>query len=362
MASKPASSYALRLWRVGISEITVRTPASFKYSISASRRSGRWLRPPPPGRSSAHSLRGRAHQIRFGSVIPTPFVVRRLKRRDDRLFAPPLMCRVFGCVAADPVTVRHDLLEADNPLIRQSEEHDSGWGMSVYKRADGQSPRCLRLAEAAFEDAEFVEATAVRGRIFNVHVRRATMGGLTEENTHPFCLGPYSFCHNGTIMRYPKLLDRDVAKPKGQTDSEAFFNFLMRDFDDGHPRRCLRTAVRKMIERTPFSGINFLFSDGEKLYAYKLGIFELHWAARDGSLAVASEKITKGDAWHSVQDDVLLTLDPRHLDAAHAERLIGDDWVKRAEIVELEDGKHLRGVERGDFARARAEKLAAESA
>jgi predicted glutamine amidotransferase len=272
------------------------------------------------------------------------------------------MCRVFGCVAAEPISVRHDLLEAANPLIRQSEEHDSGWGMAVYKRADGEEPRCMRFPEAAYQDDDFIEATGMRGRIFNVHVRRATMGGLSPENTHPFCLGPYSFCHNGTIVRFPKLLEPGVAQPIGQTDSEHFFNFLMRDFDDGHPRRCLRDAVRKMIERSPFSGINFLFSDGEKLYAYKLGIFDLLWASRDGSLAVASEQITKTDTWHSVQDDVLLTLDPRDLDAPHAERLVGDKWVERADIQPLEDAKHLRGAERGDFAAERARKLAAETA
>src|SRR4051812_36317762 len=229
-------------------EITVRTPASFRYSISSARRSGRWLRPPPPGRSSAHSLRGRAHQIRLGSVMSTPF--NRYVDSEalaDRLFAP-IMCRVFGCVAAEPISVRNDLLEAENPLIRQSEEHDSGWGLSVYRRADGEEPRCLRFPEPAFRTEEFVQATELRGRIFNVHVRRATMGGLAPENTHPFCLGPYSFCHNGTIVRYRKLLEPDVAKPAGDTDSEAFFNFLMRDFDDGHVRRCLRSAVRHVIE------------------------------------------------------------------------------------------------------------------
>jgi predicted glutamine amidotransferase len=272
------------------------------------------------------------------------------------------MCRVFGCVAAEPVSVRHDLLEADNPLIRQSEEHDSGWGMSVYKRADGEEPRCLRFPDAAHQDGDFVSASNMRGRIFNVHVRRATMGGLAPENTHPFCLGPYSFSHNGTIVRYHKLLGRGVAEPKGQTDSEAFFNFLMRDFDDGHPRRCLRSAVRKMIERSPFSGINFLFSDGAKLYAYKLGIFALHWAARDGSLVVSSEKLTETDAWHSVTDDVLLVLDPDNLDAPHAERLVGADWVARADIMRIESGRSLRGEERGEFAAERAAKLAADSA
>jgi glutamine amidotransferase len=220
----------------------------------------------------------------------------------------------------------------------------------------------VRFPEAAYQDGDFLEATQLKGRIFNVHVRRATMGGLSPENTHPFCLGPYSFCHNGTIVRWPKLLEDGVAKPKGQTDSEAFFNFLMRDFDDGHVRRCLRQAVRKTIERSPFSGINFLFSDGEKLYAYKLGVFELHWAARPGALVVASERLSDNEQWHSVQDDVLLTLDPRSLDAPHAERLVGDDWVARAEIDPLDAGAGLRGAARGKFAAEQAAKLAAETA
>ncbi|MEA2366258.1 MAG: hypothetical protein QOI32_1770, partial [Thermoleophilaceae bacterium] len=58
------------------------------------------------------------------------------------------MCRVFGCVAAEPVSIRHELMDAENPLIRQSEEHDSGWGMAVYQRADGAEPRLVKFAEA----------------------------------------------------------------------------------------------------------------------------------------------------------------------------------------------------------------------
>jgi predicted glutamine amidotransferase len=271
------------------------------------------------------------------------------------------MCRVFGCIAADPISVRHDLVEADNPLIRQSEEHDSGWGMAVYRHAEGEEPACVRFPEAAHQDEAFFEATSMRGRLFNVHVRRATMGGLSEDNTHPFCYGPYSFGHNGTILRYPKLLEPGVRAPAGQTDSEHFFNFLMRDFDSGHARRCLREAVRTVIKRSPFSGINFLFTDGERLYAYKLGIFELHWAARDGALVVASERLTRTEQWHSVHDDVLLILDRRNLDEPHAEELVGHDWLERAEIVPMEAGKDLRGGERGDFAAARAAEIASDA-
>lgn len=268
------------------------------------------------------------------------------------------MCRVLGCVAAEPVSLRHELLEAENPMIRQSEHHDSGWGMAVYNRGAGDEPRCVRFPEAAFTDNGFVEATELKGRIFNAHVRRATMGGLVLENTHPFCLGPYSFCHNGTVLHFPRLLELGVPKPAGNTDSEHMFNYLITHIDRGDVVGSLRRLVQGVISRSQFSGLNFLFGDGERLYAYRLGIFELHWLHRPGQLLVASEQIT-GEPWHSVAQDVLLTLDPDDIEEPHAERLVGDEWVARAEIVKFEEGSDLRGEERGRFAEERAARMAA---
>ena len=270
------------------------------------------------------------------------------------------MCRILGCVAAEPVSIRHELLTAENPFIRQSEEHDSGWGMAVYERADGVEPRCLRFPEAAYADEDFRHATELRGRIFNVHVRRATMGGLELENTHPFCLGNYSFCHNGTVFEFPRLRERGVASPVGGTDSELLFNFLMRDLDPADVAGSLRRAVTAVIERSDFSGVNVLFSDGERLYAYKLGVFELHWLARPGMLLVASERLTE-ERWHSVHDDVLLTLDPLDTEEPHAERLVGDELAGRARIRRAEHGHDLRGAARGEYAE-RAAREAAGSA
>ncbi|HYP47611.1 MAG TPA: class II glutamine amidotransferase [Thermoleophilaceae bacterium] len=262
------------------------------------------------------------------------------------------MCRVFGCVASEPVSIRPELLEAENPMIRQSEEHDSGWGMAVYERP-GAEPSLLRFPRAAHEDADFPEATDLRGRIFNVHVRRATMGGLSLENTHPFALGSYSFGHNGTVIEYPRLLEPGMRQPLGETDSEHLFNLLMHDFDPGAPIASLRRTICTAVERSAFSGLNFLFSDGERLYAYRLGIFELHWLPRPGQLLVASEKVT-GERWHTVQQDVLLVLDPRDLEEPRAERLVGDDMLERAQIRKLEGGQHLRGAARGELAARRA--------
>jgi predicted glutamine amidotransferase len=269
------------------------------------------------------------------------------------------MCRVFGCVSAEPASIRHELVEAENPLIRQSEEHDSGWGMAVYERADGLDPLLVRFPEAAYEDGEFLSATSKRGRIFNVHVRRATMGGLAPANTHPFCLGSYSFGHNGTIVRYPHLVEPGVKPPEGDTDSEVFFNFLMAHYDASDPIGSLRSAIRTTVERSPFSGLNFLFADGDRLFAYRLGLFDLHWLHRPGQLLVASEKVTN-ERWHTVQQDVLLVLDPDDLEEPHAERLIGDDLLEAADIRKVDTAPHLRGEARGHAAAERARAAVAD--
>lgn len=270
------------------------------------------------------------------------------------------MCRILGSIAAEPVSIRHELLHAENPLIHQSEKHDSGWGMAVYARIDGGEPRSVRFPEAAYADGDFRGATAMRGRIFNVHVRRATMGGLRMENTHPFCLGDYSFSHNGTILDFPRLTGTGVRPAMGDTDSEHLFNFLIRDLDPADVPGSLRRTVTTVIDRSEFSGLNLLFSDGERLYAYRLGLFELHWLARPGQLLVSSEELT-GEPWHSVQQDVLLTLDPDDLEEPHAERLVGDAVLGRARIQKFEEGAGLRGEARGTFAAERAARLAGAS-
>src|SRR5687767_4266846 len=110
------------------------------------------------------------------------------------------MCRVLGAVAADRVSIRHELTEAPNPLIHQSEDHDSGWGIAVHAEPDGGAPLLRRFRRAAHADPGFRAAMEAHGRIFNVHVRRATMGGLAPENTHPFARGPVALCHNGTVL------------------------------------------------------------------------------------------------------------------------------------------------------------------
>ena len=66
------------------------------------------------------------------------------------------------------------------------------------------------------------------------HVRRATVGGTTIENTHPFSYGKWIFAHNGTVPNFLKVRDRMLPEIdsmlandiKGTTDSEHIFSFF----------------------------------------------------------------------------------------------------------------------------------------
>jgi glutamine amidotransferase len=268
------------------------------------------------------------------------------------------VCRIFGCVAAEPVSLRHELLDAPNPLIRQSEHHDSGWGMAVYERGEGAEPTLIRIPEAAHADHDFARATEATGRIFNVHVRRATVGGLTMENTHPFTMGSLSFGHNGTVIDYPLL---GVTDAEGETDSEHMFRYLVAHFDSRDTVGSLRKMVAAACEVSVFSGLNFLFCDGFRLYAYRFGLFDLFWVSRPGQLIVSSEKVTEDEDWHTVEQDVLLVLEPgSRLGEPHAERLLGDELAATARLDPLNQGAELTGEDRGRFAAERAQRIAPE--
>jgi hypothetical protein len=124
------------------------------------------------------------------------------------------------------------------------------------------------------------------------------------------------------------------AGPRGDTDSERLFHRLLREVDPAPDKVVdgLRRAVAAAATCGPLSALNFLFSDGEHLYAYRLGDYELHWLAREGQVLVASDRLTD-EMWHDVRQDVLLVLSPGD-DEPHAERLLGDDAVKSIQFIE----------------------------
>jgi predicted glutamine amidotransferase len=239
------------------------------------------------------------------------------------------MCRMLGCVSQDRTSLRHELVGAERALLR---DDAAAWGIAVYPYGDGEQPECTRCPDGT---AKADGAADKQGRILMAHVRNATHGDLTDANTHPFCLGEYAFAHSGSLTRPESLLGlADGAGPQGETDSERLFHRLLREVDPAPDKVVdgIRRAISAAAKCGPLSALNFLFSDGEHLYAYRLGAYELHWLSREDRVLVASERITD-ERWHDVRQDVLLVLTPGD-DEPHAERLLGDDAVANVEFVE----------------------------
>ena len=146
-------------------------------------------------------------------------------------------------------------------------------------------PDVRRFPEAAHADDAFDEATTGRVELIMVHVRRATVGGLKLENTHPFTEGPYSYCHNGTILKAALLEPLADRAPAGDTDSERFFNLLMARLRPG--RRDRLAAPHGRGGRASAAGSRRSTSSSATAAGcmrYRFGVYELFWLVRSPDL------------------------------------------------------------------------------
>ena len=145
------------------------------------------------------------------------------------------MCRLFGSRTRSPSGVSHELFHAANALRVQSREHPDGWGLGWYE--DG-APRVVRSLTPAHGDQDFEKLSQfVTAQTVLAHVRKASVGRVAEENTHPFQRGRWLFAHNGTLhgweaarARLEEQIDPALrGELRGETDSErCFLVFLTR--------------------------------------------------------------------------------------------------------------------------------------
>tara|TARA_Y100001968_G_C19328096_1_gene702835 strand:- start:247 stop:1134 length:888 start_codon:yes stop_codon:yes gene_type:complete len=147
---------------------------------------------------------------------------------------------MFAFKSRVSLKVQRSLVKAENALQLQSTEHPHGWGIAYY--LSGQRiPHDVRSVNAAFADerfrrvSEFLTANAVVA-----HVRKATVGELSPQNTHPFHWKGWTFCHNGTLFGYQqieaqvrqRLKARFASSIQGSTDSEMLFYLVLGALED----------------------------------------------------------------------------------------------------------------------------------
>src|ERR1700731_4133748 len=107
------------------------------------------------------------------------------------------MCRLFGLTAGTtPVRTTFWLRAAPDSLEVQSHRNADGSGIGFFDAA--HAPVLDKQPEPAFADQEFIrEARQASSATFVAHVRWASTGGRTVQNTHPFAMHGRIMAHNG---------------------------------------------------------------------------------------------------------------------------------------------------------------------
>src|ERR1700761_9558967 len=142
------------------------------------------------------------------------------------------MCRLFG-MSGGPRRVRATfwLLEAPDSLAQQSRREPDGTGLGSFDH-DGH-PVVSKQPLAAYEDEQFArEAREVSSSTFIAHVRYASTGAVSPENTHPFEQRGRLFAHNGVIEDLDRLeqqLGDTRSLVHGETDSERYFALVTKE-------------------------------------------------------------------------------------------------------------------------------------
>ena len=255
------------------------------------------------------------------------------------------MCRLFGMSGgAQDVQATFWLLDAPASLLLQSDSQPDGVGLGTFD-ADG-APSVYRKPVAANRSQTFIAgAQQVRSRTFVAHIRHATGGGVTMENTHPFEQHGRLLGHNGVIGDLEALHARlgDYAElVHGTTDSDLFFALITRRIDEsgGDVAAGITAAAREIAAELTMYSLNIVVTTPTELWALRYpetnelwilersiggfdpgegfeevsatGIMRVH----SGELSllpatvIASERMDRSGGWRLLESGELIHVDP----------------------------------------------------
>ena len=214
------------------------------------------------------------------------------------------MCRLLGLTAGrEPISASFWLLDAPDSLEVQSRRNADGSGIGFFDPAG--TPVLDKQPEAAFQDEEFTrEAKQARSPVFVAHVRWATAGGRTMQNTHPFAMQGRIMAHNGglgDVGRLAEQLGRYRQLVLGETDSEHYFALITQQIDahGGDVGAGIAAAAGWIAARLPVSSLNAVVAASGELWALRYpGQHALHIIERPAgaSMPPASGAAASGAA------------------------------------------------------------------
>ena len=245
------------------------------------------------------------------------------------------MCELFGLSSKEKVRPSLMLKEffshaADNP---------HGWGAAVFSKGEAEIVKEPLSALASRKAEDFAEA-APDTELIIAHIRLATKGQVTMDNTHPFVMKDRSgtewvLAHNGTIFG-SDALSGYVHTQIGETDSERILMYIIDSLNEklrGSRKGSDAQAISRLSSEDPQGNaaalttdekisviekvikditddnkVNILLSEGQFLYAHTNYRGSLKALSANGIAAVSSKPLeaVSPEGWEELPVNTLM--------------------------------------------------------
>ncbi|MDB4972320.1 MAG: glutamine amidotransferase, class-II [Myxococcaceae bacterium] len=203
------------------------------------------------------------------------------------------MARLIGYMSNRADRLRDAFHQERQAIAGMPADQRGAWGIGFY-----QGDEVLHKKQPA-PDGQPIDWDVIADKIQTdcaiAHLRQATVGGFSVDNTHPFRLRQWLFAHVGTVHSFeeikepllaslPDFLRRNI---RGSSDSELFFHMILaglhtrNQLDAAEPSQS--TVIESIAEAVKLvdglaspggrelSTLNMVLSNGRAMYALRRG-------------------------------------------------------------------------------------------
>lgn len=245
------------------------------------------------------------------------------------------MCELLGVSGAEKIEC-NDLLRT---FFTHAADNPDGWGLArFYGNGVSLEKEPVSALESVYLRNRLTDV--IREDVLITHIRKASVGGITYRNCHPFAMRDdsgrlWTLAHNGTIFESPDL-ERWARIQNGSTDSERILYHLVDRINEklretGMPldAEARFSVAEDMVCRiTPKNMVNLLIYDGELLYTHANREDSLHLLREKGRVVISSKPLSQG-GWETAPLNVLLAFHRGEL--VNAGKDHGNKFVKSGE-------------------------------
>jgi glutamine amidotransferase len=225
------------------------------------------------------------------------------------------MCELYGIISNKNISQNEPL----KLFYNHSVKHSHGWGLAYW--TTNFNSKIYNEGKCANDSLllQSILASPIESKVSIGHIRFATVGSISDNNSHPFkkidCSGrEWTLAHNGNIYVGLQLLPY-MDKQAGGTDSERILLYLVdcinnKTKEKGSPlnSKDRSEVVDYVIQELSYGNrLNLLIYDTEQFYVHANLKDSLYFSAQDDYYCFASTPLENNFSWNTIPINRLLT-------------------------------------------------------